>query len=108
MLSLTSTSQTTCSLTINDDNPGTYQATIYVLDYRYTPPQNPYTEPAQTAYAGGNTLTINYNVEPDIYAKVFRLYVVVVKNGSITRSDFSDFLNSDGYQAGNIPVSVSF
>ena len=111
LLSFASVAQTTCALTINDNNPGTYMATIYVLDYTNVPPPPPdilYTEQAQAAYAGSNTLWIYYNVEPDVYDKVFRLYVVVVKNGTTTRTGFSVYLNSDEYQAGNIAVSVTF
>ena len=106
----------TIELTITDINytAGDYYDLHYAIyDYTQTPTlqywDNP--NPYLTINTGPNTysnITVPWTFSKDVEAAIFEIKIRVYKNGTVYRDDTSGLLNSDGYYAGNIPLSVSF
>ncbi|MDP1621272.1 MAG: hypothetical protein Q8M08_02930 [Bacteroidales bacterium] len=105
----------TIQLTITDNNyvSGDQYALHYAIyDYTLTPTLQyiDYPNPFQTFSVPTtfSNVTIPFGVPKDAAATIYEIKIRVYKNGSVYRDDTSGLINSDGYYAGNIPLSVSF
>ena len=113
LLSNVSQSQT-IQLTISDDNyvsGDVYTLYFAIYDYSKTPNLQYYSPSPSQYFYSPNTYSdvpVPWQVDQDVEATVFEIKIRVYKNGAIYRDDTSGLLNSDGYYAGNIPLSVYF
>jgi len=106
----------TIQLTINDNNyisGDVYTLHYAIYDYSKTPSLQyvDYPNPYWTINTGPNTypnITVPWAVDRDVAATIFEIKIRVYKNGTLYRDDTSGLINSDGYYAGNIALSVSF
>jgi len=109
--SFASMSQSSCDLTIDDPTfvlGHTYTVTVYVVDVTNYPP-------ALYSYTQYNvqiltpTISLSYGIPGDTKDKIFRLYVFVQKDGTPPQPSgwgYSELMNTEGYDMGNIPVTV--